>query len=193
LVRARSAAARRRSSSRILAISSSVLHRDLEIVQVDRLGHEIEGAAVHRGAQIGHVAIGRDDDGADRRLLLAQPAEQGQAVHDRHVDVEQHQVDIGRGLQHAQRFFAVPGEAEGEFLGADLTPEALRDQQLEIGLVIDGEDSGRGHRALAHAAKPVATGRLAPTGRGRRTVNSVKAPTSLSTSIVPPCSWVTMS
>jgi len=28
--------------------------------------------------------------------------------------------------------------------------------------------------------------------RGRRIVNSVNAPTWLSTSIVPPCSWVTM-
>ena len=121
-------------------------------------------------------------------MLLAQPAEQREAVHHRHVDVEQHQLDFRLGFQHAERLLAVPGKAEGEFLGADLAPEALGDQQLEIGLVIDREDPGRGHRDLAHAAKPAATGRLAPTGRGRRIVNSVKAPSSLSTSIVPPCS-----
>ena len=39
--------------------------RRLEIKKIDRLGQEIERAAVHRGADIGHVAIGRDDDGRD--------------------------------------------------------------------------------------------------------------------------------
>ena len=36
--------------------------RRLEVGEVDRLGEEIEGAAVHRGADVGHVAVGRDDD-----------------------------------------------------------------------------------------------------------------------------------
>ena len=111
-------------------------------MQIDRLGDEIEGAAVHRGAQIGHVAIGRDDDRPHRRLPLAQFGEQGQPVHHRHVDVEQHQLDVGLGGQHRQRLLAVMGEAEGEFPVADLAAKALPDQQLEIGLVIDGEDLG---------------------------------------------------
>ena len=34
-----------------------------EIVEIDRLGQEVERAAVHRGADIAHVAVGGDDDG----------------------------------------------------------------------------------------------------------------------------------
>ena len=32
--------------------------RGFQVEKIDRLGHEIERAAVHRGADIGHVAIG---------------------------------------------------------------------------------------------------------------------------------------
>ena len=158
--------------------------RDLEIVEIDRLGDEIEGAAVHCGAQICHVAIGRDDDRADRRLLLAQPREQRQPVHDRHVDVKQQKIDVGLGRQHSQRLLAVTGKAEDEFALADLAPETLRQQQLEIGLVIDGEYLAAHTRVAAVAACRE---------RGRRIVNSVNSPSRLSTVIVPPCCWVTIS
>ena len=67
-------------------------------------------------------------------------------VHDRHVDVEQQQLDIGLLRQHRQRLLAVAGEAEVQVLGADALPKALPDQGLEVGLVIDGQDLGRpGH------------------------------------------------
>ena len=65
-----------------------------------------------------------------------------QPVHHRHVDVEQHQVDIRFGVERRQRLLAVMGEAECEFLLADLAAKTLPDQQLEIGLVVDGEDLG---------------------------------------------------
>ena len=70
---------------------------DFEIAQIHRLGDKIKGAAIHRRAQIRHVAIGRDDDRPHRRLPLAQFAKQGEPIHHRHVDVEQHQVDIRLG------------------------------------------------------------------------------------------------
>ena len=60
------------------------------------------------------------------RLLLAQSRQQGQPVHHRHVDVEQHQIDVGLGGEPVQRLLAVMGEAEGELLVADLTAKALR-------------------------------------------------------------------
>ena len=41
---------------------------DLEIAEIHGLGDEIECAAIHRRAQIGHVAVGRDDDRAHRRV-----------------------------------------------------------------------------------------------------------------------------
>ena len=101
--------------------------RDFEIGEIDGLGDEIEGAAVHCGADVGHVAIGGNDDRPHWRLPLAQDGEQREPVHDRHVDVEQQQVNVGLGHDRRQRFLAVVGKAEFEFAGADLTAEALSD------------------------------------------------------------------
>jgi hypothetical protein len=41
------------------------------------------------------------------------------------------------------------GEFEGELAVADLTAEALRDQRLEIRLVVDPEDLRRAHQSAA--------------------------------------------
>ena len=46
----------------------------------------------------------------------------------------------GSSAEHRERLLAVMGEAESEFLGADLAAEALPDQQFEIRLVVDRED-----------------------------------------------------
>ena len=124
---------------------------DLEVIEVDRLGDEIEGAAVHGGADVGHVAVGRDDHRPGRRPARAQLRQQGEAVHHRHVDVEQQQADVGLLGQRCQRLLAVAGEAEGEIALADSLAEALLDQQLEVGLVVDREDFG----GLAHYAVPL--------------------------------------
>lgn len=78
-----------------------------------------------------------------RGLPLAQFAEQCEAVHHRHVDVEQHQVDIWPRCQHIQGFLAVMGKEEGELGVANLTTKTLPDQRFEIGLVIDAEDLDR--------------------------------------------------
>jgi hypothetical protein len=117
----------------------------LEVDEIDRLGDEVEGAAVHRGAQIGHVAIGRDDDRTHLVAVLAQPRENRQTVHHRHVDVAQYQIDVRLGGQHLERFLAVPGEAESKLALANLLAEAMCQQQLEIGLVVNGEDFRRRH------------------------------------------------
>ena len=68
--------------------------------------------------------------------------------------------------------------------------EALHLQVGDIDLVIDNQDAN-GHDLATHAEGFSAL--LAPRPRGRRTVNSVNSPTRLSTVIVPPCCWVTMS
>ena len=57
-----------------------------------------------------------------------------------------------------------------------------RNSSGDVGLVVDHQDAD-GHADLP---LPVAC-------RGRRTVNSVNSPSSLSTAIVPPCCCVTMS
>jgi hypothetical protein len=64
-------------------------------------------------------------------------------------------------------------------LPADLSAEALAKQLRDIRLVVDDQDAD--------------THWVARLARGSRMVNSVNSPTSLSTSIVPPCCWVTMS
>src|SRR5215471_4919587 len=125
---------------------------DFQIGEIDGLGDEIEGAAVHRGADVGHVAIGGNDDRPHRRLPLAQDGEQREPVHDRHVDVEQQQVNVGLSRDRRQRFLAVVGKAEFEFAGADLTAEALSDQPFDVGFVVDGQNFGwAGHRHPAQA------------------------------------------
>jgi len=47
-------------------------HCPLEIEKIDGLGQEIERAAVHRGADIRDVAIGRDDNGGELFFVLLQ-------------------------------------------------------------------------------------------------------------------------
>jgi len=74
------------------------------VLQIDRLGHEVEGVHGSSSAQIGHVAVRRDDDRLHRRPALHAAGEQDEpAAHDRHVDVEQHQVDIRLGRERRQR------------------------------------------------------------------------------------------
>jgi hypothetical protein len=126
-------------------IVERLLDRDFEIVEIDRLGDEIECAAVHRGTDIRHVAIGRDDDCARRRLASPQLSEQCQPIHDRHVDVEQQQLDVGLIRQLRERLLAMIGKAEIEFTGADLVAKPLADQHLKIRFVIDGENLGCVH------------------------------------------------
>jgi len=78
---------------------------------------------------------------------------------------------------------------------ADLPAKALPEKLGDIGFIIDDQDACATRRlpsgqADAHAAAPVLG---AWEFRGSRMVNSVNSPTRLSTSIVPPCCWGTMS
>jgi hypothetical protein len=90
-----------------------------------------------------------------------------------------------------------PASGELHHVGAlaNLAAKALATQISEIGFVVHDQDACATRRlpsgqARTHATEPVlVTGEL----RGRRMVNSVTSPTRLSTSIVPPCCWVTMS
>ena len=117
-----------------------------EVEKIDRLGQEIEGAAVHGGADIGHVAIGRDDDGRELFLVLLQLLEERQPVHPRHVDVGNHHVDVAVGLQHGQGFDTVAGEKKADRPVANLVPELLLDERLQVRFIVDDKDS-RGHAA----------------------------------------------
>ena len=101
--------------------------RRLEVGEVDRLGEEIEGAAVHRRADVGHVAIGRDDDGRELLLGLLQLLQQRQAVHARHVDVAHHHVDVAV-RRRCTASASTPSRANRKLIGAvaDLAAEFLQ-------------------------------------------------------------------
>ena len=128
-------------------------HGGLEVGEVDRLGQEVEGAAVHRGADIGHVAVGRDDHGREPGRFVLQLGEQGQPIHARHVDVGHDHVEVAVFGQEGQRLDAVAGEAERNRPVLDLAAELLPDQVLEIGLVVDDEDFRRHRRSVAASSR----------------------------------------
>ena len=112
----------------------------LEIGKIDGLGQKIEGAAIHRCANVQHVAVSRHDDGGKLALGAAQPFEQRQAVHARHVDVSDDEVDLRRRFDALQRLDAIAGEVKHESTLTDLATEFLPHEVFQIGLVVDDED-----------------------------------------------------
>ena len=127
--------------------------RGLEVGEVDRLGEEVEGAAVHRGADIGHVAVSRDNHGREAGGFILQLGEQGQPIHAGHVDVGHDHVEVAVFGEEGQRLDAVAGEAESNRPVLDLAAELLPDQILEIGLVIDDENLRRHWRSVAASSR----------------------------------------
>ena len=91
----------------------------------------------------------------DLSSRLSSPSlhEQGEAVHLRHVDVGEDELDVAILLQPGERLDAVAGEDEGEVAGANLAAELLPDQQLEIRFVVDDENLD-GHVRSVRAAIP---------------------------------------
>jgi hypothetical protein len=67
---------------------------------------------------------------------------------------------------------------------AGFAAQTLTEKISDIRLIVHDED------AYTHDAASAIVARKAS---GSRTVNSVNSPTRLSTSMVPPCCWVTMS
>jgi len=63
-----------------------------------------------------------------------------EAVHARHVDVGQHDIDVGVGLKDLERFGAVVRELELVLAVPDVAPELLDDQILEVRFVVDDEN-----------------------------------------------------
>ncbi len=121
-------------------VPQGLVDRRLKVGEINRLGQEIEGAAIHRGADIGHVAIGGHDDRGERVIALLDFLQEGQPVHARHVDVAHHHVDTAAVPQHFERLGTVAGEQKPDLAIPDLAPEFLLDEGLEIGLVIDQQD-----------------------------------------------------
>jgi hypothetical protein len=119
------------------------LRRDggLEVGKIDRLGDKVEGAAVHRGADVRHFAIGRDDHRGGVSFALMQVGQQGQSVHSWHIDVAQKHVDVAAGIKLRQRIHAIIHEDEAKLSIGDLPAELLNDRQFQIRFVIDDKDA----------------------------------------------------
>src|SRR5215831_13532806 len=108
------------------------------------------------------------------------------SVHAGHVDVgenrEQPRLDFTR--EPIQRFIPRRGIMQDIRALTDLATKPLPKELGHVGLVVDDQD------AKTHKVVPAV---VVYWERGKRTVNSVNSPSRLSTSIVPPCCWVTMS
>src|SRR5439155_11351332 len=121
-----------------------------------------------------------------------------------HIDVRQNDDQFGADpvRQLIERLLA--GGSEMQDIGAlpRLAAEALAKHLGDVGLVVDDEDA-EAHAVMSSAYKPppipspAGGGGLGwgPRGarRGKGTMNSVNSPATLSTSIAPPCCWVTIS
>ena len=118
------------------------------------------------------------------RLGLGQ---QFKTAHPRHVDVgqdqdERHARRIGNALK---RHGAGLGKLHREAAGAEIAPELLAEQHLDVGLVINHENE------QVHARSPDLA--MVAAARGRTILNSVNSPGCVSTSIDPPCCLTMMS
>ena len=111
--------------------------RRFQVKEIDRLGHEVKGAAIHRGADVGHVAIGRNDDGRYALLTLLELLQERQPVHPRHIDVGDDQIDGAVRFQRRQCFNTVVREQEIDCSVPNLVPELLQDESLQVRLVVN--------------------------------------------------------
>ncbi len=59
--------------AQLVQIIEGLLDGDLEVVEGDGFGDEIEGAEVHRGADVRHIAIGGNDHGLQFSFERRQP------------------------------------------------------------------------------------------------------------------------
>ena len=121
--------------------------RDPQVVEVQRLGHEVECAAVHGRADVLHVAVGGDDHGADVRVDRGDLLQQRQAVHLGHVDVREDHIDVIFLAELLEGLHAVAGEDELVEALPDGAAHALEHEGFEIGFVVNDQDLV-GHRVI---------------------------------------------
>ena len=122
----------------VLYLSNGLLDGHTQIVEVDGLGGKVEGSVVHSLTDVAHVAIGGNHNTLEGGVLhLVNLCEQRQSVHLRHIDVRQDDIVVLVLQQHLEGLQSVVRKRELVFSLAYLTTEVLREQQLEIGLIVD--------------------------------------------------------
>ena len=164
-----------------------LLELALEGVEVDRLGDEVGGSVFAGFPPPLVVTIGRNHDHRQFGMAPLDLLKQPQSVHARHIDVRQHDDQLGPDavVELSQGLLRRGGEVHDVLALPHLAAEALAKQLGHVRFVIHNHDADAHRSPLDHAARR---------RRGRRTVNSVKRPRlCFSTSIEPPCCCLTMS
>ena len=128
---------RLRDEDRLL---EAVPDRDEEPIPIRRLLEEVEGAEL-RGLDRGlHRPVPRDHDADEVGMRLLDALEQLQAVHSRHLDVEEREIEAPVG-KRVQRGLAA-------LRGANVVILVLEDaleRAANRGVVVDDEDAGLAH------------------------------------------------
>src|SRR6202022_655538 len=155
--------------------------------EIDRFCQQAYRALFDRLAPRFRVAISGDHDHGNIGPLRAHLRQHIEPAHAGHVDVGQNQDqrrigNVGGAGQCGRRRW---GKLHQEAPGAQVAPELLTEQGFNIGLVIDDE------YVNAQFVPPVFV--CATAVRGSVIMNSVNAPGSVWTSILPPCCFTTMS
>ena len=108
-----------------------------EVVEVYGLGCKVERAAVHSLTDVAHIAVCAHhhafEGGVAHFVDFSQKCE---SVHLRHIDVGEDDLDVGVFGQHHQRLQSVVSEEKFVLALADFAAEILRQQRLQIRLVI---------------------------------------------------------
>src|SRR5205823_3575344 len=155
--------------------------------EIDRLSQKTNRAALDGLAPGVGIAIGGDHDHRDLGPLRAHPWQHLKPAHAGHVDIGQNQYqrgigDVGGADQRRRRRGR---KLHQETPGAQIAPELLTEQVFDVRLVINNE------YVNAQLVPPVCD--CAAPVRGSVIMNSVNAPGLVSTSILPPCCFTTMS
>src|SRR5690606_5628762 len=148
-------------------------HPGQQLLEAERLGDVVVGAALEPGDGVGDRVAGREDDDRGRDAQAADGAQHLEAVDVRQPEVEDQQVELAAG-----------GEVDTLPAGADVVrgvagrPQPLRDEGRDPLLVLDDQD-------LAHGTSWGSSGR-GPSS-GSTIVNVLPMPGRESSSTVPPC------
>ena len=132
--------ARRKGRPPLIEVAHRPFNGDLQVREVNRLGDEIERTAIHRGADVLHIAIGGNNHRANVGVDLGNLLEQRQPVHLRHIDVREDHVDFVVFVQTVERFQTVVSKDELVLAAPDTAPHALQHERLEVRLVVNDED-----------------------------------------------------
>jgi hypothetical protein len=138
-----------RAQIRVLRGQTPFLQRLLQhvhqLVELERLGHEIRRAAFDGVHGVLHGAVAGDDDADDARVALERGFDDAGPLDARHLEVGDHHVE-GKTLHELERLFAAVGLD-------DLEPplrQPLGHERTEGGFVIDEQDvccwHSKGHR-----------------------------------------------